>query len=79
MKTEQRGNWRHTGLFSQWMVTFYLGMASERAVKLSKKEGKSDTLTKTNILKIIKMSGNFQTVQTKMSLQDITRRPPPGN
>ena len=54
-------------------------MASLRAVKLSKKEGKSDTLTKRNILKITKMSGNFQTVQTKMSLQDITSRPPPGN
>lgn len=58
---------------------FNLGMASERAVKLSKTEGKSDSPTKGNISKITKMSGNFQTMQTKMSLHDITRHPPPGN
>lgn len=56
---------------------FYLGMASERAVKPSKKEGKSDSPTKRDILKITKMSGNFQTVQTKMSLHDITVVPLP--
>lgn len=60
-------------------VVCYLGMASERAVRLSKKEGKSDSPTKRNIFKITKTSGNFQTVQTKMSLHDITCRPPPGN
>lgn len=46
---------------------------------MSKNEGKSDSPTKRNILKITKMSGNFQTVQTKMSLHDITCHPPPGN
>lgn len=55
---------------------FYLGMASVRAVKLSKKKGKPDSPTKRNILNITKMSGNFQTVQTKMSLHDITCRSP---
>ena len=70
---------RHREPFSQRMVMFNLGMASERAVKLSKNEGKSDSPTKRNILKITKRSGNFQTVQTKMSLRDITCHSPPGN
>lgn len=52
--------------------------ASEKAVKLSQREGKSEAPTKTNISKITKMSGNFQTMQTKMSL-DTTCHPPPGN
>lgn len=38
----------------------------------AKKEDKSDSPTKRNISKITKKTGNFQTVQTKMSPHDIT-------
>lgn len=33
--------WRHKEPFLQWMAMFNLGMASERAGKLSKNEGKT--------------------------------------